>query len=301
MRLLNLLFCRWGWSFRIASFSLDRRHLHPGDVVYLTVTVRNDGLRIGTCYVTYELADAYKLRSPFFDSNTHLALQDREAQRLIDIQVGEDRSTSLRYKIPNDYPARPVDLRIRVWNPHKLFNGPHPYKFADTKWQGAFTVISPVSPSSVLKVFISYSWSPEVDRVWVHELAEALRRNSINVIIDATSLKPGDETTLFMETQITTCDVTLLICTETYTAKANSRLPGGVGYEAILGSSEYMISSPADRARFIPVVRNNSLPVGRKLPKYLGSSLYVDMSDSNWSAQPLQRLIEAIQRHPART
>ena len=146
-------------------------------------------------------------------------------------------------------------------SPVKLFLAPLTFAFKS----GIHTIFSMVrirtcSPTPVtvidsavlarnLRVFISYSWSPETDKAWVHQLAEALRRRDINVVMDHTHLKPGDETTYFMESQISTCDVTLLVCTESYTAKANERRPGGVGFESILGSAEYMNSSPSDRAR----------------------------------------------------
>ena len=299
-RVRNLILCRWGWSFCVISFTADKQHVVSGREVYITANINNNGLRIGTCYVTCCLADSYQTHVPFFESNTHLSLGERESHRLIDIAVGKSRATTFRYAVPKDARPRPVDFRIQIWNPHHLFAGPYPFRFFDTGWKGAFTVVDSAALSSNLRVFLSYSWSPEADKAWVQQLAEALRRRDINVVMDHTHLKPGDETTYFMESHISSCDVTLLICTESYTTKANERRPGGVGFESIIGSAEYMNSVPSDRARFIPVVRNNSLPSGRKLPKYLGSSLYADLSGDDWSAEPLERLVEAIRRHPPR-
>jgi len=299
-RLRNLTLSHWGWSFRVSSLNVDKQHVVSGDEVFITAVVKNDGFRIGTCYVTYALADSYRTDSPFFESNLHLGAGERESQRLINIAVGTSRATTLRYPVPSNAQPRPIDVRIQVWNPHLLFNGPHHHKFYDTGWKGGFTVVDSHTLSRNLRVFISYSWSPQHEKAWVHQLAEALSRRGINVVMDHTHLKPGDETTYFMESQISACDVTLLVCTETYTTKANERRPGGVGFESIIGSAEYMNSTQSDRARFIPVVRYNDLPPGRKLPRYLGSSLYADLSGDDWSAEPLERLVDAILRHSPR-
>lgn len=51
---------------------------------------------------------------------------------------------------------------------------------------------------------------------------------------------------------------------------------------------------------FILIVRNNALPRGRKLPTYLGSVLYVDISGDNWRAEPMLDLLAPphVNRHP---
>jgi hypothetical protein len=99
-----------------------------------------------------------------------------------------------------------------------------------------------------------------------------------------------------MERGISEAAVTLLICTEDYTRKADARHPGGVGYETILSAHEYSRRVPKDRARFIPIIRDNSLPHGLKLPKYLGGSVYIDMSGDDWRAEPMTKLVQAIER-----
>lgn len=99
-----------------------------------------------------------------------------------------------------------------------------------------------------------------------------------------------------MERAVTESDVSLLICTKTYTEKANERR-AGVGYESILYTNEYLIRTPEERARMIPVVRDNDPPGGQKLPRYLGSATYVDMSGLDWHARPMLDLVDAIKRH----
>ena len=100
-----------------------------------------------------------------------------------------------------------------------------------------------------------------------------------------------------MERGISESKVTILICTETYTRKANEREPGGVGFETIISSHEYSNRLPEERTRFIPAIRDNGLPRGRKLPKYLGSFIYVDMSGPDWQAKPMLDLVNAIRRY----
>ena len=172
--------------------------------------------------------------------------------------------------------------------------------FSECKWVGCFELVSKPDLQSP-SVFISYSWSPAGSQQWVKELEEELRRHRIFATTDWINLKPGHEATAFMEKGISESDVTLLICNEDYTKKANERQSNGLGFEAILSSHEYMITSPEERQRFIPIVRNNSLPNGRKLPRFLGSSIYVDMSSDDWRGDPMRNLVDAIRAIPKRS
>jgi hypothetical protein len=53
-----------------------------------------------------------------------------------------------------------------------------------------------------INVFISYSQDSGEHKKWVHNLAYKLAKENFNVIIDATHLKLGYHTKLFMETAI---------------------------------------------------------------------------------------------------
>ena len=115
-------------------------------------------------------------------------------------------------------------------------------------------------------------------------------------MLDQKDLFTGDEIALFMEKGVRHSKIRILICSDNYTRKANNR-EAGVGYESIVSSHEYMLCPVEERAMFIPIVRNNTLPRGRKLPTYLGSALYVDMSGDNWRAEPMLDLLASINRH----
>jgi len=294
-RWANLL--RTRWSFDVVAFHADRGAAHVGDLVTLTAVVRNNGMQVGTAYVRFLVADSYDVAHPVFDSDRDLSENERRALRVVDIARGEQSPVTCVFHVPATAAHRHFDLRVQVWNPHRLFRGSYPWKFADTGWRGMFEVITPPSPAAADRVFISYSWDSESHREWVRQLSEELERHDIYAMIDQRDLRPGEDVTLFMERGISESKVTLLVCTDKYTTKANARGAGGVGFETIISAHEYMHRSPEERARFIPVVRNNDLPARQKLPRYLGSALYVDMSDTNWRAKPMSELITAIRRH----
>ncbi len=295
-RLKNLSMCRWGWSFRGEAFELPSRVLYEGEEVLLKCQVRNEGLRLGTVYVRFLIADSYALQNPIFDSDIDLSINEKHALRLIDIPNGGVRSAVCKFRIPVGLSHRPFDFRVQVWNPHRLFNGPHPWLFFDSHWKGGFEVVATPTTLLPLTVFVSYSWDPPDHKEWVRLLVEELRKHNIDVLVDWKDLRPGEEATLFMERGVTECKVTLLICNDRYTIKANERKEG-VGFETILSSHEYMLRTPDQRSRMIAVVRDNTLPKGRKLPKYLGSSIYIDMSAPDWQGSPILTLVDAIRRH----
>ena|GEM_PF-4335817 len=294
---MNLFGSRWGWSFSATSFLLDRRVVQEGETIVFSGSVLNNGFRLGTAYVQFLIANSYQLNQPIFDSDCALSKNERHAMRLLDIKRGEARRVACMFKVPPGSSFEHFDVRMRVWNPHRLFKGPRPWKFDDTGWIGGFEVVSIPNTAGSLKAFISYSWDTEAHKEWVRLLVEELRKHNIDAIFDEKDLRPGEEATLFMERGISESKVTVLICTETYTRKANTREPGGVGFETIISSHEYSVRSPDERACFIPVVRDNNLPKGRKVPKYLGSAIYVDMSGADWRAKPMLDLVNAIRRY----
>ena len=294
-QLVNLV--RTRWSFRVVAFYSDRGAAHESDPVTLTAVIRNDGVRVGTVYVRFLVADSYDAAHPIFDSEYHLSANERRALRIVDIPRGEERPVTCAFVVPAESVHRHFDLRVQVWNPHRLFGGRYPWKFADTGWRGMFEVIARPSAEPAHRVFISYSWDSDAHHAWVRQFAEELERHDIPVLIDQKDLRPGADTTLFMEKAIAESKVTLLVCTANYTRKANAREPGGVGFETIISSHEYSVRTPEERSRFIPVVRDNDLPKGRKLPNYLGGALYIDMAGANWRAKPMTDLVNAIRFH----
>ena len=79
------------------------------------------------------------------------------------------------------------------------------------------------------KLFISYSWDNEEHKEWVNNLAEKLKGEGFDIYLDQ-CLNIGDNLNNFMNNTPLECDKILVICTPTYTNKANN-YSDGVGRE----------------------------------------------------------------------
>jgi len=294
-RFKNLRETKFKWSFVSDPLILNRKVLRKDETIYLKQKVKNNGFSTGTAYVRVCIAKTYELDNILFDSHRDLSQNNKQALRLTDIPRGKSKEFTVSFMIPSGWENKNFEVRLQIWNPHLLFGGPNSFCFYDSGWHGGFEIVSNENLDFLKSVFISYSWDNDAHKIWVKELAEELAKYNLNVIIDQTALLGGDETTLFMERSILMSCAILLVCTENYTEKANNRTAGGVGYETVLGSNEYMLCTPEQRSKFIPIVRNNNR--SRKLPSYLGSALYLDMNGEDWRSQPLQDLINSIRRH----
>lgn len=129
-----------------------------------------------------------------------------------------------------------------------------------------------------MKVFISYSWTPESNKKKVRELAEKLQKNGFEVIIDQTHLKFGYDKYAFMEKMVTdsTISKVLIICNRDYAQKADTRV-GGVGDESMIITSE--LYGKVEQSKFIPVIFEKDTNGKPYLPAYLKRIMYVDLSN----------------------
>jgi hypothetical protein len=144
------------------------------------------------------------------------------------------------------------------------------------------------------KVFVSYSHEGPEHDAWVVDLAASLRKNGVDASLDQWDLRPGQDTTLFMESQIRDSDFVVLVCTPTYAEKSN--IPrGGVGYEKNIISAE-MLQSQDLRPKFIPVLRKGDFQTA--LPTYLGSKYAIDFRESRNQTEALEELLRAIHEIP---
>lgn len=123
------------------------------------------------------------------------------------------------------------------------------------------------------KIFISYTWENEEHKEWVKKLAMLLEKDSIDVNIDQWKLEPGDELTKYMEQSIRSSDYVLIICSEKYKNKSDSR-NGGSGYEARLISDE--IHKGVNKKKFIPILKDGNWDL--VAPDFIKGNLYVDLS-----------------------
>ncbi len=305
--LYNVAFCK-GWSFKITNIDLSHSVLQRGDKLSVNYTVYNDGLRGGLAYVIFLIANPYDHNQVVFNSHRDLTKDEKQRLRLTPIKRNESADYSFTWNSPSNLDIGVFDLKVQLWNPAKLFwqKGNffrfHQHLFYETPWRGVIEVVEPTFVSSNKqsmrdkeverpKVFISYSWESDSHQKWVLDLADELVRFGITTIVDKRNIHPGEEITHFIERSINDSDTLLLICTEKYTDKANNRL-GGVGMETVISSATFL--EARETKNFIPIVRDNNKPSSEKLPLYLGSTLFVDMSTASWRAEPFQKLISAI-------
>ena len=144
------------------------------------------------------------------------------------------------------------------------------------------------------KVFISYSHDNEKHKQWVLILAEYLQTNGVDTVLDQWDLTLGSDISKFMESGLSKSQRVLIVCTDKYIEKANAG-HGGVGYEKMIVTAELM--SNLDTSKFIPVVRN--VVTERKLPTFMGTRLYIDLSDSHDNDSNRIRLLRELLGEPA--
>lgn len=146
------------------------------------------------------------------------------------------------------------------------------------------------------KVFISYSWHPEKNKIRVQRLAERLIQDGVNVKLDVWDLKHGHDKYVFMEQMVKDSDIkkVLVICNEDYARKADDRT-GGVGTESTIMSSD--IYSLAEQTKFIPILveKKNGEPC---LPTFLKSRMYIDMSSNDIYELGYDQLLRDIYEKP---
>lgn len=143
------------------------------------------------------------------------------------------------------------------------------------------------------KIFISYSWD---SKATTRELAEALLRDSVDVVLDIWDLNPGQDKYSFMEQCVTNHEIdrVLIICDKSYAEKANSRT-GGVGDETMIISPE--VYGRAQQEKFIPVIvelDENKKPF---LPVYLKSRIYIDLSGEHYEDE-YEKLLRTLYEQP---
>ncbi len=139
----------------------------------------------------------------------------------------------------------------------------------------------------VFRVFISYSWDSEKHKVWVLALAKRLREDGIDAIIDQTHLSLGARSPEFMERSVRESRCVLVVCTETYKGRFDSR-EGGAGYEGHIITGE--IINEVGGNKFIPVLRSGDWKSA--MPTALSGTIGVDLR--NDSPDEYRRLVKRL-------
>lgn len=148
------------------------------------------------------------------------------------------------------------------------------------------------------KVFISYSWTSDEYADWVKNLAEKLRNNSIDVILDRWRLRPGQDKYAFMEKMVTDPDIknVLVMCDKRYADKADRR-EGGVGTESTIISQE--VYNQVDQKKFIPVITERGPSGEIYLPLFIKSRIYIDLSEPHLFERGYEDLLRTLTGRPA--
>ena len=145
---------------------------------------------------------------------------------------------------------------------------------------------------AVPKVFISYSHDDQAHKKWVLELAQRLRNAGVDAILDQFRVGLGDDLGSFMEKSVAESDRIIMVCTDTYIAKANDGL-GGVGYEKMIITSEYM--NQIETKKVIPLIRQNGT---HNVPVFLKSRLYINFSREDEFELQFDNLLREIHEAP---
>jgi hypothetical protein len=140
------------------------------------------------------------------------------------------------------------------------------------------------------KVFISYSWDSEVHKAWVLSLANRLRGDGIDAILDQSHLELGGRTPEFMERSVRESRSVLVVCTEAYKNRFDRRI-GGAGYEGHIITGGMIDSEGSNK--FIPVLRSGNWVSA--VPTALSGVYGVDLSnDLNVEYEKLVRHLHGV-------
>jgi len=138
-------------------------------------------------------------------------------------------------------------------------------------------------------VFISYSWDDDSHKDWVATLAERLRLDGVDVVLDRWGAVPGDQLPEFMERAIRENEYVVIICTPRYKQKSDAR-EGGVGYEGDIMTAEVMTQQ--NHRKFIPALRNGSW--AESAPSWLAGKYYVNLSGDPYSERDYADLVRTL-------
>lgn len=140
-----------------------------------------------------------------------------------------------------------------------------------------------------INVFISYSWDNSEHQEWVLSLAKLIKKNGGNPIIDQ-DLKYGSHLRLFMERNLKSSDVVLMILTPNYKEKAQNLL-GGVGFEFNIITKE-LFSNIGANEKYIGVLKKGSHL--ESVPDFIQDFKYVDLTNKITYNENLEKLIKQI-------
>lgn len=148
------------------------------------------------------------------------------------------------------------------------------------------------------KVFISYSWTTPEHEEWVLSLAQRLRPDGVDIVLDKWDLREGQDKYIFMESTVNSPEINkvLLILDRMYTERADSR-SGGVGTETQIISPN--IYENAKQEMFIPIIRERNIEGKAFIPTFLRGKIYIDLSKDEEFEENYEKLLRNIYQRPS--
>lgn len=145
-----------------------------------------------------------------------------------------------------------------------------------------------------ITVFISYSWDSEDHKEWVLNLANRLRSDGIDVILDRYYLRPGKNLPFFVEDSLRKSKRIIIILTPNYKLKAEKRL-GGVGQEFSMINNE-LLKNVVDNQRIIPLLKEGNIDLS--IPEFLQQYIFINFSQDSRFENQYEELVREIFDEP---
>lgn len=145
-----------------------------------------------------------------------------------------------------------------------------------------------------ITVFISYSWDSEDHKEWVLNLANRLRSDGIDVILDRYYLRPGKNLPFFVEDSLRKSKRTIIVLTPNYKLKAEKRL-GGVGQEFSMINNE-LLKNVVDNQRIIPLLKEGNQDLS--IPEFLQQYIFINFSQDSHFENQYEELVREIFDEP---
>ncbi len=145
-----------------------------------------------------------------------------------------------------------------------------------------------------ITVFISYSWDSEDHKEWVLNLANRLRSDGIDVILDRYYLRPGKNLPYFVEDSLRKSKRIIIVLTPNYKLKAEKRL-GGVGQEFSMINNE-LLKNVVDNQRIIPLLKEGNQDLS--IPEFLQQYIFINFSQDSHFENQYEELVREIFDEP---
>lgn len=145
-----------------------------------------------------------------------------------------------------------------------------------------------------ITVFISYSWDSEDHKEWVLSLANRLRSDGIDVILDRYYLRPGKNLPFFVEDSLRKSKRIIIVLTPNYKLKAEKRL-GGVGQEFSMINNE-LLKNVVDNQRIIPLLKEGNQDLS--IPEFLQQYIFINFSQDSRFENQYEELVREIFDEP---